>query len=209
MSDPTRKEEIRDALGSIDQIRDIIFGAQMRDYNSRMDRLETDLTRFQHDTRDRLDQLKDKLLLELKQSIESLEKRLRSVDSTARADRDELRQQIDRLSQRVSSTSQDLDTEIDRQTHALRGELTQTRDQFQGDLSTLRSVVMAEIDRRFSSLGETKVSKDDIAETLMELGMRLKGTDLIPQLRDVAEADRSNLPEATAASKPLTNGFAH
>ena len=211
MSNPIQKEEMREALGSVDQIRDIIFGPQIRDYNNRLEKLETNLVGFQQETRDRLDHLKSDLLRELRQSIDSLEKKLKSVHSAAQADNEELKQQLDRLSKRFASSTQDLNHEIDRQTQTLRDDLSQTRDQLQGDLSTLRSVVMAEIDRRFSSLGETKVSKDDMAETLFELGMRLKGTDVIPKLREVADApsDRSTLPEVTAALKPLTNGLTH
>ncbi len=186
MSDQIR-DQISEKLGSIDQIRDIIFGAQVREYNGRLDRLESDLTRFQRDTHDRLSELRTTLSTDLKQSIESLEKRLRSINSAAQADNEELKQQIERLTRRIASSTQELDDAIDHQNQALRSELTQTRDKFQGDLSSLRDQVLSELDRRFSNLGEVKVSKDDLAETLFELGMRLKGTEVIPTLREVAD----------------------
>ena len=189
------KDEISEKLGSIDQIRDIIFGAQVREYNSRLERLESDLARFQRDTHDRIGQLKTSLSTDLRQSIDGLEKRLRSINSATQADNDELKQQIERLSKRLVSSTHDLDDAIDRQNQVLRGELTQTRDKLQGDLSSLRDRVLAEIDRRFSSLGDTKVSKDDMAETLFELGMRLKGTEVIPKLREITDTtDRPTPP---------------
>ena len=126
---------------------------------------------------------------DLKQSIEGLEKRLRSASSAAQADNDELKQQIERLTRRVASSTKDLDDAIDQQNQALRGEITETRDQLHGDLSSLRDRVLAELDRRFSALGETKVSKDDLAETLFELGMRLKGAEVIPKLREIADTE--------------------
>jgi NTP pyrophosphatase (non-canonical NTP hydrolase) len=181
------RDEISEKLGSIDQIRDIIFGAQVREYNVRLDRLESDLTRFQRDTQDRLSQLRTTLSTDLKQSIEGLEKRIRSINSAAQADNEDLKQQIDRLTRRLASSTQELDDAIDHQNQALRSELTQTRDKFQDDLSSLCDQVLSELDRRFSSLGETKVSKEDLAETLFELGMRLKGTEVIPTLRGVAD----------------------
>ncbi len=39
----------------------------------------------------------------------------------------------------------------------------------------------------FSMLKDAKVSKDDIAEVLLELGLRLKGTELVPELKKVID----------------------
>lgn len=67
MSEITR-EEVRERLGNIDQIRDIIFGAQLRDYNNRLDKIEADLSLLQQDTRDRLEHIKTSLVSEIKKS---------------------------------------------------------------------------------------------------------------------------------------------
>ena len=40
---------------------------------------------------------------------------------------------------------------------------------------------------RFSMLKEVKVSKDDMAEILFELGMRLKGAEFVPELKEAAD----------------------
>ncbi len=200
-------EEISEKLSSIDQVRDIIFGAQVREYNSRLDRLESDLSRFQRDTHDRLSQLRTILSTDLKQSIEGMEKRLKSSHSAARADNEELKQQIEQLTKRFASRTHDLDEAINHQNQTLRTELTQVRDSLQGDLETLRDRVLMEIEQRFSSLGETKVSKDDIAETLFELGMRLKGTEVISKLREIADVPATQpLLEAALERDQPRNG---
>jgi hypothetical protein len=41
------KEEMRERLGNIDQIRDIIFGAQLREYDNRFDKIDSDLSMMQ------------------------------------------------------------------------------------------------------------------------------------------------------------------
>lgn len=45
-------------------------------------------------------------------------------------------------------------------------------------------MVFEELDRRFALLRESKVSKDDMAETLFELAMRMKGTEFVPKLKE-------------------------
>ncbi len=188
MSDIT-KDEVREKLGNINQIRDIIFGTQLREYDNRLSKVESDLSMLQQEMRDRIDQVKSGFSLELKASIESLEKKLKSYNSSTQEECVDLRQQADRLNKKFSNSVQILDEAIDAHTSSIRGELTETKTKLQDDVSALRDLVLEKLDRRFSQLRETKVSKDDIAETLFELGMRLKGTEFIPKLQEVANGN--------------------
>jgi hypothetical protein len=75
----------------------------------------------------------------------------------------------------------------------------------------LRSLVLEELDRHFSILREDKLSKDDMAELLFELGMRLKGSEFVPELREAAEEkveekyERVNILESEPKSERLTS----
>lgn len=181
------KDEIRERLGNIDQIRDIIFGAHLREYNSRLDKAEADIAAMQQDVRDRLTDIKSTFTLELRTAVESIDKRLRNIASAAQEETADLRQQFDRISRKFTNNFEILDEAIETQRVALRDELSQTRDSLQNDSRELRSLVLEELDRHFSILRDDKLSKDDMAELLFELGMRLKGSEFVPELRQVVE----------------------
>lgn len=185
MSDIT-KEEVRERLGNIDQIRDIIFGSQLRDYDNRLDRLEADAAMFQQEIRDRLDQIKTNLSTELRTATDALEKKLKTLSAKSQEGSTDLQQQIDRIQRKFSSSIEALDTTLDKQDHNLRSELLQTRTNLQNDVLALRDMVFEELDRRFSLVREGKVSKDDMAEALFEIAMRVKGTEFVPKLRELA-----------------------
>jgi hypothetical protein len=190
------KDEVRDRLGNIDQIRDIIFGAQSREYNERLERIESSLARMQQDTRDRIEQLKSHCDAELKAAVELIEKRMKSVQTANQEECLEIRQQAERLNKRFSTTIQTLDEAIDRQFSSMQNELVDTKSGLQEDIGALRDLVLEELERRLSQMQDVKVSKDDIAETLFELGMRLKGAEFIPALRDAGS-------KSEAAADPL------
>jgi len=181
------RDEIRERLGNIDQIRDIIFGAHLREYTSRLDKAESDISAIQQDVRDRLNDLKVTLATELRTAVESIDKRLKTISSTAQEEAADLRQQFDRLNRKFTNSIETLDETVEAQRVALRDELAQTRDSLQNDTRDLRSLVLEELDRHFSILREDKLSKDDLAELLFELGMRLKGSEFVPELREAAE----------------------
>lgn len=183
------KEEMRERLGNIDQIRDIIFGAQLREYDNRFDRIESDISLLQQDIQTRLEQVKSVLTTELRAAFDSFEKKLKSINSTVQEDTTDIRQQIDRVNRKFSSSIEALDEAIDNQTGAIRDDFSQSRDQLQEDIRSLRTQVFDELDRRFSVLREVKVSRDDMAEILFELGMRLKGSEFVPELKEVADSN--------------------
>jgi translation elongation factor EF-G len=206
MSDMTR-EEIRERLGNIDQIRDIIFGAQLRDYDNRLSKVESDMALLQQEMRDRLDHLRASLSGEVKAAVDGLDKKLKSYNLTTQEECADLRQQVDRINRKFSSGIQTLDETVDAQTAALRNELSGVKSQIQEDVTALRDLVLEELDRRFSHLGDTKASKDDIAETLFELGMRLKGTEFIPKLRETADNNVGYDPLPLMVTRKLSKEF--
>jgi hypothetical protein len=185
MSDIT-KEEVRERLGNIDQIRDIIFGSQLRDYDNRLDRLESDTAIFQQEMRDRIDQIKAILATELRTATDLVEKKLKTLSLKSQEDSVDLQQQVDRIQRKFSSNIESLDVAIDKQEQELRSELLQTRTNLQNDVLALRDMVFEELDRRFALVREGKVSKDDMAEALFELALRMKGTEFVPKLRELA-----------------------
>lgn len=200
MSDIT-KDEIRDRLGNIDQIRDIIFGAQLRDYDTRLSKIETDVALLKQETREQMDQLRSGVEAEVRSAIEVFDKRLRSSQANAQEECSEIRQQVDRLNKKFTNTIQSLDESVDRQFNSMQNELTTVKTKFQDDVGALRDLVLEELDRRFSQLQQAKASKDDIAETLFELGMRIKGSEFIPTLKQATETNSDYDPLPLLATR--------
>lgn len=186
------KEQMRERLGNIDQIRDIIVGPQLRDYESRITQIESDLSMLRQEIYERVEQVKNSLSSEFRAAVDTIEKKVKSVSLTASEESADLRQQVDRLNKKFVNTIEALDGAIDKQTTSLRNDLSETRNQLQEDVRNLRNQMFEELDRNFSMLRDGKVSRDDIAEVLFELGMRLKGSELVRQLKEAADENLDN-----------------
>lgn len=183
------KEEMRERLGNIDQIRDIIFGPQLREYDNRFEKIESDISLLQQEMRDRIDQVKTVVSTELRSTFDSLEKKIRSISLSYQEEISDLRQQVDRVNKKFTNAVEALDQNLDSQSNSIRKELTEGRSKLQEDVRTLRIQVFEELERRLSSMRDAKVSKDDVAEILFELGMRLKGNEFVPQLKQAVTVD--------------------
>ncbi|WP_239121416.1 MULTISPECIES: hypothetical protein [Spirulina sp. CCY15215] len=182
------KKEMRDRLGNVEQIREILFGTQLRGYEQQFDRMEAEFVALQREVRDRLDQMQSSLSSEMKTMADSLEKKLKYLSLTTHEETTKLWQKIDQTNQKQSGTLEALNKNFNSKTSALKEELTQTREHFQSDSQTLKTKIFAELEKCFSNLKESKVSRTDLAEVLFELCIKVKGTEFVPDLKEAMES---------------------
>ncbi|MFB2975080.1 hypothetical protein [Microseira sp. BLCC-F43] len=183
------KEALRDRLGNIDQIRDILMGPQLRDYETRLAQVEADLSLLRQDLRERIEETKTSFATEIRTNVESLEKKIKAVSLTASEESADLRQLSDRMNKRFSNTIEALNDSVDKQVASLREELSESKARLQEDVRNLRDQIFEELDRQFSALRTGKVSKDDMAEILFEVAMRIKGTEFVRQLKEATDTE--------------------
>ena len=195
------QEEMRERMGNIDLIRDIIFGPKLQEYDSRIDKLESHLSLLEKEMHDRIEHVKTDCLTELRSSVDSLEQRIKSLNLTFQKDNADIRQLIDRSYQNFSGSLESIDKTLVSQTTSIRKELLETREKLQDDTRNLKSLILDELEKRFSLLTNAKVSRNDMADILFELGLRLKGTDLAKELKEVSNNNESNDVLLIEASK--------
>jgi len=165
---------------NVDQIRDILFGGQMRDYERRFqelnERLEAELARMR-DVQDkrlaqidkRIDDQLDKLGKLLRQeiqdrnrSVDEMESRLQQAARTARG---EIASTLDGHAQELAATDERL--------RAALADLHKTAAARAADTEAALTRVGAEL------RGE-KVGREDLAALLTEFALRLKGDFDLP-----------------------------
>lgn len=174
---PADDTRAADAAGdrNVDQIRDILFGGQMRDYERRFAelsaRLEQDAARLRHDFDTR---------------VGALEKRMdEQFDRLAKSVRQEVQdrgQSLDDLESRVQQAARTQRSELNATISALQGDLGATDERLRAAIAELQGALKAAADRAESSLGQArddlrrdKVSREDLAGMLAEVALRLKG----------------------------------
>ena len=185
------KAALRERLGNIDQIREILFGSQLRDYSNRLEQVETNLMVLQRELRDRTEEIKQVFSTEVQAALEGMEKKLKNISVKDEEDKIEIRENIDRLSKRLSSNVANLDEAIDQQTTSLRNDLLASREKLQEDLLTLRAQLFEDLEKHLSKLTQSKVAREDMAEMFFEFGLRLKGKDVVPELRNAVNEEEA------------------
>lgn len=200
-------------IENIELIRDILFGPQLNDYSNRLNHLENAHKALREDTASTIKGVEeelDKRTEEIKQILREFQSAVKTIreelKSAAIADSDEktdLRQQIDRLAKRLAANVSNLDEAMDKQVGSLRDDLMSSHRKQQADVLALRNEVFEELEKRLSSLSSMKITREDLAESFIELAFKLKGNKMMPALATNTTPDQSYLaPEEEVLPAP-------
>ena len=167
------------AAGSLDKVRDILFGAQVRDADRRFARLEERLTKEAVDLKDDVRKRLGVLEQFVKHEIESLADRLKG-ENEARTDAvKDLSRELRDASKASEKKFGQIDDQVARVQRELRQQLLDTHQKITDDIQRQAQEGMARLARESSELRAEKVDRATLAAMLTEMAMRLTD-DLTP-----------------------------
>jgi molybdopterin converting factor small subunit len=172
------------AGGSLDKVRDLLFGGQMRDYDRKFARLEERLGKETAELREEVRRRLSTLESYMKAEVESLSERLRAEqDGRAGADKDlgrELRDSAQQFDQKISQ----LDDLVARNQRDLRQQLHAQHQELVDDIRQRVEEVLGRLAHEAQELRSDKTDRRALAALLTEMAMRLNG-----DIRSLAPGD--------------------
>ncbi len=188
------QEELRERLGNVGQLRDLLLGDKIEEYEAsfaqnsqRLESLESSLIKFQSEVDARLSKMQDSLSREINAAVDSLEKKITYLSLTTHEETNKLKQEIEAKSSNAFQSIDTLQNKLRSETSYLKDELFQTRNTLGEDLQNLKQQVLEKLESNLSELTENKVSRIDLAEILFELCLKVKGSDFVPRLQEATE----------------------
>ena len=194
---------MQSGAGNVDKIRDILFGSQMRDYETRFQRLEETVTKETAEIRESHRRRVDQLEHYIKREFEALESRLKAereerTDAGRQHSRElkelgeHLTRRLRELDDRGVSVERDLRAHVLQQSKDLSDQMQQRHD----EIFTL-------LEKRFQELRHGKTDRAALATLFTEVAMRLNDQFHDPGLGSVRCRSR---PQTAAATGSPANG---
>jgi DNA repair exonuclease SbcCD ATPase subunit len=166
------------AGGSLDKVRDLLFGGQMRDYDRKFARLEERLVKETADLRDEVRRRLSALEAYMKAEVESQSDRLRAEqEGRSTADKElgrELRDSAQQFDQKLSQ----LDDLVARNQRDLRQQLHAQHQELVDDIRQRVEEVLGRLAHEAQELRSDKTDRKALAALLTEMAMRLSGGDI-------------------------------
>jgi patatin-like phospholipase/acyl hydrolase len=164
-------------VDNVDKIRDILFGNQMREFNTRFAQLETrlaaDLELMRKDTSQQIESLQGYLESE----IDSLGSRLNTEEAQRIQQMDELDDDLKKNTRQLEKKISDSAKELDRQARALNEKLLQQSKEFQQLLGEQIQQTRQLMDGYQQQLSTSKLDRSLLAELFNDVAMQLNQDD--------------------------------
>jgi len=169
-------------LGNVDQIREILFGSQSRELKERFDKIENSIRSMQDEMRNKLDQNQHDFDDRINNEIESLSKKMKNIITQQQDEFADVRDSSLKQEKRIQSSLEILEEELNGKREQLQKQQIEMRNSLRAQIDTLQDQFLNILDEKASELGESKLSRDDAADILMEAAMQMKGTKINQQL---------------------------
>lgn len=172
-----------DEINNVDKIRDILFGNQMKDYDSKFARLEE---RLQNEANELRDDLKRRLA-----SLESFVKsELAAVTDQLQGEKDERLQAVKALGGELKEhvknwekKNQQMESQNDKAHREIREQLLAEANRLGEDIRQKTKDLAVSLARESESLRGTLTPRQHLAEILAQMALQLRG-DQVPEKRE-------------------------
>jgi DNA repair exonuclease SbcCD ATPase subunit len=166
--------------GNVEQIRDILFGVQMRDYEKRFSALETRLTKEAADLREDIRSRFDALELAMRQHIAALIESLAHEREHRTGAVQEVADHVRALTQDVDTRAAQLDTQARTNHDALRNRLELESRTLGDEIKNRFEALSATVEQHASTLHGAKADRTALASLFTEMARRLESGTTAP-----------------------------
>jgi len=170
---------------SLDKVRDILFGAQSREYEKRFQRLEERLIKEAADLREDLRKRFDGLEAYVKQEIESLVRNLKAEHDQRTETHNDISRELKITSQSFERKTSQIDEQLSANTRALREQILEQSKNLSDEIREKHETMTAGVNRATAELRNEKTDRAALAALFMEVAMRLNNEFTIPRPEDL------------------------
>ncbi|MGI8956881.1 MAG: hypothetical protein ACR2II_08205 [Chthoniobacterales bacterium] len=169
-----------DESGNVDRIRNILFGSQMRDYDTRFQKLEERLVSEAGELRGELQRQLHALEAFMKGEVESMTNRVKTEQS-------ERAQAVGRLTHEIMETAKglemklnNLDSQAAKDIRDLRERLLEQSKALSAEMKEKHDQMKGHLDREAGQIRDAMTGREALAEMLSEVALRLKNEFRVP-----------------------------
>ena len=171
---------LKEGGGNVDRIRDILFGSQMRSYESRFAALQEALAKETAEIRETSRRRFDQLESYIKGELEALQTRWKAEREERSEGAAQHSRELRELGESLSRRLRDLDDRGTAVERDLRSQLLQQAKDLTDEMRARHDETGALLEKRFQELRQSKTDRAALATLFNELALRLNDQFQIP-----------------------------
>lgn len=167
--------------GSIDKIRDILFGVQMRESDRKMTKIEETLFKEIESLRDEMIKRSEALESFMKEEFKSLSERLSSEQMSREDSAKDLSEEIKFLTHNVEKKVSQINEHAAKSESGLREQLLAQSKNMMDDSQKRYAELTSKLEKESSEIRSDKADRAHIAQLFTEMALRLTDDFKLPE----------------------------
>jgi hypothetical protein len=168
------------SVANLDKVRDILFGAQMRDYDRRFTRLEERMLKEVSDARDDTRRRFDQLENFIRQEIAALGERLRAENQQRSEATEDITRELRDTSKTINQKISQLDEQTAQMSREMRQQILDQSKSLSDEIRQKTEELAATGAREARELRSDKADRVALSNLFTELAMRLNNEFKLP-----------------------------
>ncbi len=174
-----------EGAGSLDKVREILFGSQARDYEKRFAKLEDRLIKESNDLKDEVRRRFDSLETYIKKELDALSDKLKAEHGERKESDNQIARDLKDLTKTFEKKSSQLDDQITKNQRDIREQLLDQSKKLSEDIRQKHAEALDSLERESQELRFEKTDRATLAAMFTELAMRLNNEFTIPGAEDL------------------------
>ena len=174
-----------EGAGSLDKVREILFGSQARDYEKRFAKLEERLIKESNDLKDEVRRRFDTLEIYIKKELDAVSDKLKAEHGERKESDNQIARDLKDLTKSFEKKSTQLDDQISKNQRDIREQLLDQSKKLSDDIRQKHEEALDSLERQSQELRFEKTDRATLASMFTELAMRLNNEFTIPGAEDL------------------------
>lgn len=175
---------------NVEQIRDLIFGSQIKDFEEKFDQLNNTLQIVEEKITSVFNDSHNKLQKETERSLELLEKKIDNLSSTTQRERTKLKELIDTTDESIQEQLANQKDEFATKLKIIKENAADENQKMSDTINTMKKEIETSLDAGLNNLSDEKLSRDMMSQMLLDVAMKIQGTDVSAVLAQGAETEK-------------------
>lgn len=163
---------------NVDQIRELIFGSQIKEFEEKFKQLETMMHEIDEKRTKAFEAAQSTLQKETERALEVLEKKIDNLATATQKERHNLKELIDRTDMTLQTQLENQKDEFATKLKMLKESVADEKRKTEEQMQRMKSEIEMLLQKEMASLDDEKLSRDSMAQLLLDVALKIQGADI-------------------------------
>lgn len=160
---------------SVDKIRDLIFGSQIKDFEEKFNQLNDTLEVLENKMTKVFNESHAKIEKETRHSLDLLAQKIDNLSSSTQKERTKLKELIDTTDKSLQEQLANQKDKFVTKLKIIKENVEDDNKKIVDNMAVMQSEIQATLEKNISSLSDDKLSRDSMAQILLDLAKKIQG----------------------------------